>query len=712
MIRKFTKVLTLTLISSFAFTQNDQNTNWCATDGHNEELYQNMSEKEREKMHQMQKKQQEAYLDYLEGVDIETLAKEDDDIYIIPLVVHVIHDDGVGNISMEQIHDGVRVLNEDLRRKNSDTTQTRDLFKPFAVDAKIEFRLAKIDPDGNCTNGVVRINDSYHSNNGSDQSKSLSRWPPQQYFNYWLVNNIGTSGGGTILGYAQFPWSGINNTYGVVQRNDQWGTIGTAAGSSGRTTVHEVGHCLALFHTFQSGCGGDCSDTGDRICDTPPVNENSWGCPTSENTCSNDTEGPSPFEEDVVDQIENYMSYNSCQNMLTQGQSFYMNWTVEEYLSNLVSPANLDATGVFLPDILCKAQFSVSEDLVCQGEQVNFTDESYTGQTEWEWIFEGATPSTSTAENPTVVYNEPGKYPVTLIVRDGEGEVSTTKDDFITVMEDPFQLPFLEGFEYISTLDEGRWFRERRGGSRSFQLTETASHTGDVSAWIRNYGQPAGVLNKLISSPIDLSKVDGEEGVTFSFRYAYRKRNSDNEEWLRIFYSSDCGNNWALRRNLRGDQLSELTESSEWYPDSADWTTVHLTNITSQFWVENFRMMFEFESDGGNNFFLDDINIYHGEPSDSLLSVSETQNSIFKGIKVYPNPASDDLRVEFSLNTQQRTTITVFNTLGREVKHIPINASPGRNLVHMDISDLNKGMYFLKITSGQSQSELSKVIVH
>ncbi|HRP60405.1 MAG TPA: M43 family zinc metalloprotease [Vicingus sp.] len=93
---------------------------------------------------------------------------------------------------------------------------------------------------------------------------------------------------------------------------------------SGRTLTHEIGHCFNLYHTFQSGCGSNCGSSGDLCCDTPPVSTSSGSCNTSENTCSNDANGADPYGTDVLDQIENYMSYNSCQNMFSLDQKTRM----------------------------------------------------------------------------------------------------------------------------------------------------------------------------------------------------------------------------------------------------------------------------------------------------------------------------------------------------------------------------------------------------
>ncbi|MCB9205472.1 MAG: hypothetical protein H6603_10885, partial [Flavobacteriales bacterium] len=112
-------------------------------------------------------------------------------VHIIPTVFHVIHQGGSENISYEQIEDQMRILNEDYRRLNEDTTNTRPVFQPVAADINIEFRLAKLDPQGNCTDGVVRVW-SPLTYNASDENgvKGVSYWPSNKYFNVWVVATI------------------------------------------------------------------------------------------------------------------------------------------------------------------------------------------------------------------------------------------------------------------------------------------------------------------------------------------------------------------------------------------------------------------------------------------------------------------------------------------------------------------------------------------
>lgn len=79
------------------------------------------------------------------------------------------------------------------------------------------------------------------------------------------------------------------------------------------------------------------------------------------------------------------------------------------------------------------AAFEASSTLLCNGETVQFTDLSDNGATSWSWSFPGGTPSSSTDQHPSVVYDTPGVYDVSLIATNGNGNSSTTATDYIAV---------------------------------------------------------------------------------------------------------------------------------------------------------------------------------------------------------------------------------------------------------------------------------------
>lgn len=245
-------------------------------------------------------------------------------IVTIPVVFHVIHSgQNVGtstNISVAQIQSQLDVLNECYRRRNADTALAPNIFKSRIADVEVEFCLAVTDPNGNTTNGITRHNIVTTTAVFDATVKPVTVWDATKYLNIWTtqLNN-------NILGYATFPGMGPINQDGVVL---DFRVVGKAPANPfnassdtlGKTAVHEVGHWLGLFHTFQDSCKGltpaTCSTEGDRVCDTPPSKEANFGNPSLTLNSCNET----PVDE--PDMWMNYMDYANSENlsMFTNGQ--------------------------------------------------------------------------------------------------------------------------------------------------------------------------------------------------------------------------------------------------------------------------------------------------------------------------------------------------------------------------------------------------------
>ena len=649
-----------------------------------------------------------------------TGAADRTDPIIIPVVVHVLHDNGIGNISYEQIQSGIDQLNEDYNRLNADTVNTRNdvnaPFMPVAANIGIEFRLAKIDPNGNCTNGVERRNSPVTYNAGENakyyDEGGLDAWDRHRYMNIWIVNTIESDGGGVTLGYAAFPQF-ADDGYGLLIRHDSYGTAGTASGD--RTLTHEIGHCLGLLHTFQgpfwgtgTGCHtSDCESNGDFCCDTPPAEEAHWSCPSTYNSCTGTPTNDS-YGFDAYDQWENYMSYAPCQNMFSEGQKAIVlaNLTDISFLADLVSLANQAATGVNDPEILCQAEFYSDGITICAGETINFFDASYFNPTGWTWTFEGGTGST-TDQNPAVTYNTAGTYDVSLEVTDGITTVSSTIPDYILVLPDPGDIiPYKEGFEELTTVpDNDRFLVQNNNSQSTWEMNSSVAYTGDDCAWIDNFGVNDGSKDALISGTIDLSGVASTDPMIFNFRYAYQRRTSADDEWLRFSISKDCGQTWSVRKALHGSTLSAEINSSAFAPAGPeDWTEVYITNITSDYYVSDFRYKFEFQNDGGNNIYLDHINMY----PESMTGLTETGNE--SHLSVYPNPASGKVTLSLNANDNQHYEIRIYDALGNEVVLVHSGSlTSGEHIFEQDISNLAAGVYVIKVAS-ERHTETIKLI--
>lgn len=350
------------------------------------------------------------------------LAKAFPPPYVLPVVVHIIHDNGTENISDATAIQGIQDLNDAFANVGYYDPAT-------GVDTRIQFCLARRDPTGNLTTGITR-NQSALTDMLLDVDdiavKDLNRWDPTQYINIWLVREICQSGGGCgVAGYAYLPTSHGNPEDGIVM---EAGYFGSSQGASG-VQIHEMGHYLGLYHTFQGGCtNNDCLADGDRVCDTPPDQSTAAApCGTPVNSCSTDTD--SGFATDQNDLIEDYMDYGDfdCWSVFTQGQTDRMYWHIENVrFSLLESKACLNPCTV--PIV---AAFSPGAATVNTGTTINFVHSS-TNATHFNWTLDGF--PFSTAPNPNHTFNTEGTYEVCLEVGNADPNCYDRRCDTIEVV--------------------------------------------------------------------------------------------------------------------------------------------------------------------------------------------------------------------------------------------------------------------------------------
>lgn len=667
----------------------------------------------------------------LDDAEFEMLSKkggsEKATIYKIPVVFHVLHMNGVENITDEQILDALAILNRDYRKQNADTANVHPDFAGMPADIEIEFVLATKAPNGTCFKGITRTYNtiSYDGSDGGNQVDAIvagndvyqGQWPGNKYMNVFICGEIGGAAGYT---YNPAGWGATQMTNGIWVLHDYVGSIGTSSVGTSRTLTHEVGHWLNLSHTWGSnnnpGTATSCSGNGDQVQDTPTCIGVS-ACVLNSNTCSNDN---AYWGFDIRDNVENYMDYSYCSKMFTEGQRTRMRTALQSTntgRANLWTAANLAAVGANGVLYLCKAEFTADKTTICNGDEIAFSDDSYNVANSWTWTVTPATGwsysngTSATSQNPTIVFDTPGLYTVQLTSSDGTLSDSEIKNNFIHVLNAAASLPFWEGFENYSSLSNiQEWEVFSSSANNAWTIESTTGYSGAKCAKLMNFGQGTANVDELTSSQIDLSTVPSTGTVTLSFRYAYRKVLAANYEYLKVFISGDCGADWIQRKTIQGNQLSSLTSTTSWKPTSqTDWVTVHMTNITSNYFTDKFRVLFRFEGQGGNNIYFDDINLYNGGPSNDLVT-GIVEHSSISHLEMFPNPADDELNVSFDLPNSDDLTISMIDLSGKVIQKHLVKAKEGKNLVMMNTQELAAGMYQLVIVSSNGQKTLPFIV--
>lgn len=389
--------------------------------------------------------------------------------YTIPVVFHIIHGGGAENITDDQIHEAIVQLNEDYSAQDVDFDDIVEEFADIAADMQFEFALARIDPNGNSTSGIVRHYDPANTvlGNGSGQEGQMKQkyhWPQHKYMNIYVIRSAGAQAGSA---WAQLPtqvegtsahWDGIVTSHWAVGRTR------TATTTHFKILTHEIGHWGNLRHTFNEGCGSDCNTTGDYVCDTPPVESSGSGCNPGRNSCG------------ALVNSQNYMDYGYCTVMFTEGQKTRMHAVFANGTGrrdNLPTEANLIATGV--RGEVVSAEFYAEQIMTVPGNAIQFANISKTtnGNLEsWEWSFSGGEPSAFTGPvPPPVTYAEPGLYNVQLTVSNEAGESDfELKTDYIHVTNNVYmQTANFTVSDEVKFFDSG--FEGSYANRQDFELT-------------------------------------------------------------------------------------------------------------------------------------------------------------------------------------------------------------------------------------------------
>jgi hypothetical protein len=554
--------------------------------------------------------------------------------YQIPVVVHIIHKGeavGVGtNISNAQVLSQINVLNEDFNRLNADASSTPAAFQSVAGSLDIQFVLAKQDPEGLATNGIVRVRGSKDGWIASDNYdlKAQSYWPAEDYLNIWVCDLVDD-----LVGYAQLPESNLQGlegssmnrlTDGVVIWYRAFGSIDDGAFNlssnfnKGRTATHEIGHYFGLRHIWGDDSGG-CGGT-DYVDDTPNQAGNSTGCPTHpRSTCS------------VVNMFQNYMDYtnDACMNLYTAGQTTRMSTVIENSprrISLLTSNGLLNP-GQFAKDAGIKEVPNLSAFLCDDVIEPVVTIRNYGSNpvTSVKVMFsvDGIEVETKTftvnlaqlAEtnvNFSTVNIPAGNHTIEFEIvavntAADDNAANNTMSENIIVPQVVIP-PFTETF---STFPTG-WSIINPDGLKTWQVTTAPRESASNKAMlidIFNYDESQGEMDMLVTPLIDLSQATV---AALEFYVAHGKYPNSNDR-LRIVLMQDCQDvsTGTVIYEKNSDQLTTVTQSSSnaFVPTDIDDWRKEFVDLTSFLGTSRIQLAFISISDYGNNIYLDNIGL-------------------------------------------------------------------------------------------------------
>lgn len=759
---KLTKILPL-LVSSLllclgSFLPHDlgAQTTGCGTDDVQLELLKRnpvFQQKQKEAESKTYKSLKHQYESLQKAAKSSACGDDNEKVYRIPLVVHIMHlpEDSIpgtgSNPSDQQIQTGIDHLNQAFRNEGSyaggpyHTNATS--YGVQSEDAKIQFILARRDPSGNSTNGINRISTSYSNvayaeagpagfSTQDAYMKSLSYWDSEDYTNVWLVNEICKYEPDSICGVAGYAYLAGAHGYsydGIVNEARYWGTSTSAS----KVHIHEVGHYLNLYHTFNDPDGsasktpcenGDCLRDGDFVCDTPPDNSssavscNSSGTANSCSTDADDTSEHNPFTTDVDDMYENYMDYGyqSCQNTFTQGQKDRMRLALTAIRSSLLTSDGLKPVNVADAEIAHITR--PSSTLGCESftSKITLKNQGDIALTSAEiavaldGVFKHAvnwSGNLSSGASEEVSFNSisttPGTHNLTMYLQKINGS-STDGDSFNDTASLCFEVyapsnnfPYCQDFEFGSSAP-GNWSESNSTGSdlwsRYSSGTGCSAEQGGSSYYLNNWYATFGFSGEDIDLMVSSLDLSGLSQVELTFAHAYIRSYSSRKLELEVAVSTDCGNNFQTIETWNDDELAtnqNYEYVNSWAPASCDdWhkDTLDLAAFSGQTILIRFRA--KVQAYYSQNLYLDNV------------CIKGVSTSACAGLGL--NTSKTDATCQ-----QANGSATVQATSGTSPYTYSWNTQPAQTTA--SLTNLSEGTYQVIVTDSAGCKDTAQVIV-
>ncbi|MEJ2595902.1 MAG: PKD domain-containing protein [bacterium] len=377
-------------------------------------------------------------------------------------------------------------------------------------------------------------------------------------------------------------------------------------------------------------------------------------------------------------------------------------------------------------DAYVVANFSVSENNVEAGEEVTFTDWSATPLdyevNSWKWDLDGDGNIDSEEQNPNWSYTKGGAYSITLIASNGIDTDTLTREDLVLVRsgilvyeewegENGFSGDFIRDYLLANGMDEVTYLNA---------LPETLSGYDLVFASFGNSGhRKTNLTAETASTLLDFGYAGGQLYVEGGDVL------SENENlWILFGLENVFAGGENIMTSLEGQQ--EALTAGLYFESSGQVGQMSIDRYVPFGGEEEIKVAFT-ESDYGNVAVQFDGSSMFGhkafcfayaladlQDGDGANTREELLRRIleFFGIfitgadtdiaesdqffNVYPNPGNQHLHILFDASEGGQADLGVFDLSGRLVHGITRQASPGRNYISTEISDLQPGIYVVR----------------
>jgi len=315
------------------------------------------------------------------------------------------------------------------------------------------------------------------------------------------------------------------------------------------------------------------------------------------------------------------------------------------------------------------ADFTSNLTAITENGNVNFTDLSINAPVSWAWTFDGGSPATSTAMNPSVSYKTAGKYNVALVVTNANGNSTKIKTGYISVNA---TVPTYSNSHGNASKE---WISQVSLNGKSF----TSVSSGSVG-----YADlTANVFNVSANTNYTMSLTPKNSGKANYWYWCV---------WVDFNHDYDFDD--------AGEQILSVSKSKTTVSSAI---TIPATALTG-----NTRMRISMKRDAlptPNEVFaygeVKDFTVNISAPlaaSNQLKSANVGNPSITPALTltVFPNPTERDINLKLD-EVFGNETYTIYNMQGAVVSSEII----GSNISQVDVSGLPAGIYVVKVKNGE-----------
>lgn len=280
------------------------------------------------------------------------------------------------------------------------------------------------------------------------------------------------------------------------------------------------------------------------------------------------------------------------------------------------------------------ADFEIPVNNICPGSFIPLIDISTGAPTSWSWSLIGGFPASSSSQYPTIQFNLPGTYTISLTATNSSGSNTKTKTITIVESDDSDKYLLYETFENGS----GAWQIDNPDGSNGWGLTAVpGTRFGNQAMYMRNFNYNAGGQKDAIISPgIDLSE---ESSLTLEFDYAYAGSLASSADQLTVSVSTDGGSTYTEAFNIQEDGSGNFatagSSGNAFTPGSAsDWcfgnggSNCIRIDLSAFVGTTNAKVRIENTTAPGNNLYIDNIRLFSScgdqPPGNGVVDFSAT----------------------------------------------------------------------------------------